>query len=40
MAAVGASVLAGPVYAPVGFLPGRRRTADEWNYAVEGLRQV
>jgi len=40
LAAVGASILAGPFYAPVGFLPGRRRTADEWNYTVEGLRQV
>jgi D-psicose/D-tagatose/L-ribulose 3-epimerase len=40
VAQVGASVLAGPFYAPVGFLPGRRRTTDEWNYAVEGLRQV
>lgn len=40
VAQVGASVLAGPFYAPVGYLPGRRRTADEWNYAVEGLRRV
>ena len=40
LAAVGASVLAGPFYAPVGFLPGRRRTTDEWNHAVEGLRQL
>jgi D-psicose/D-tagatose/L-ribulose 3-epimerase len=28
--------IAGPIYSPVGFLPGRRRTADEWNWAVEG----
>jgi D-psicose/D-tagatose/L-ribulose 3-epimerase len=40
VAQVGASVLAGPFYSPVGYLPGRRRTADEWSYAVEGLRQV
>ncbi len=40
LAALGASVLAGPFYAPVGFLPGRRRTTDEWNYAVDGLRRV
>jgi len=40
VAQVGASVLAGPFYAPVGFLPGRRRTDGEWNLAVEGLRQV
>jgi D-psicose/D-tagatose/L-ribulose 3-epimerase len=28
--------IAGPLYAPVGFLPGRRRTTDEWKRAVEG----
>jgi D-psicose/D-tagatose/L-ribulose 3-epimerase len=36
----GASVIAGPLYCPVGYLPGRRRTADEWNWAVEGYRSV
>ena len=40
VAQVGASVLAGPFYAPVGYLPGRRRTAAEWGYAVDGLRQT
>jgi D-psicose/D-tagatose/L-ribulose 3-epimerase len=40
VAQVGASVLAGPFYSPVGYLPGRRRTEDEWSYAAEGLRQV
>jgi D-psicose/D-tagatose/L-ribulose 3-epimerase len=33
---VGARILAGPLYCPVGYLPGRRRTSDEWNRAVEG----
>jgi D-psicose/D-tagatose/L-ribulose 3-epimerase len=28
-------LIAGPSYAPVGDLPGRRRTEDEWNWAVE-----
>lgn len=28
-------LIAGPLYAPVGYLPGRRRTAEEWNRAVE-----
>ena len=28
--------IAGPFYAPVGYLPGRRRTADEWKRVVEG----
>jgi D-psicose/D-tagatose/L-ribulose 3-epimerase len=40
VAEVGASVLAGPFYAPVGYLPGRRRAEDEWHRAVEGLRHV
>jgi len=31
----GAKILAGPLYSPVGFLPGRRRTEDEWKWAVE-----
>jgi D-psicose/D-tagatose/L-ribulose 3-epimerase len=35
IAACGASILAGPLYAPVGELPGRRRTASEWDWAVE-----
>jgi D-psicose/D-tagatose/L-ribulose 3-epimerase len=36
----GAKVLAGPMYSPVGYLPGRRRTSDEWKRAVEGLRSL
>jgi D-psicose/D-tagatose/L-ribulose 3-epimerase len=36
----GASVIAGPLYCPVGYLPGRRRTSDEWDWAVEGYRSV
>ena len=35
-AEVGATIIAGPLYCPVGYLPGRRRTADEWKHAVEG----
>ena len=35
VAELSGSVLAGPLYAPVGYLPGRRRTADEWRYAIE-----
>jgi D-psicose/D-tagatose/L-ribulose 3-epimerase len=31
----GAKTIAGPLYSPVGYLPGRRRTEDEWNRAVE-----
>ncbi len=36
----GAKVIAGPLYSPVGYLPGRRRTADEWKWAVEGHQAV
>ena len=36
----GASIVAGPLYCPVGYLPGRRRTRDEWKRAVEGYRQI
>ena len=39
-AEVGAKIVAGPLYAPVGYLPGRRRTADEWNRAVDGWQQL
>ena len=30
-AEVGAKMIAGPLYSPVGYLPGRRRNADEWK---------
>lgn len=37
---LGSPVFAGPFCAPVGYLPGRRRTADEWKRAVDGLRSL
>jgi D-psicose/D-tagatose/L-ribulose 3-epimerase len=36
----GAKIMAGPLYAPVGFIPGRRRTADEWKWAVEAFQAL
>jgi D-psicose/D-tagatose/L-ribulose 3-epimerase len=36
----GARIVAGPLYCPVGYLPGRRRTLDEWNWAVDGYRSI
>lgn len=39
-AEAGARLVNGPLYCPVGYLPGRRRTADEWAWAVEGYRSV
>jgi len=39
-AEAGARIIAGPLYAPVGYLPGRRRTALEWTYAVDAWREL
>jgi len=36
-AEMGASLVCGPLYAGLGVMTGRRRTEDEWNWAVEGL---
>jgi D-psicose/D-tagatose/L-ribulose 3-epimerase len=35
VAEAGAEILAGPLYAPLGDLPGRRRTSEEWGRALE-----
>lgn len=40
MAELGGKVVAGPVYSPVGWLPGRRRTADEWSRAIESYHEL
>jgi D-psicose/D-tagatose/L-ribulose 3-epimerase len=37
---LGATLLDGPLYAPVGYLPGRRRTKDEWQRAIEGYQAI
>lgn len=37
---LGASLVDGPLYAPVGYLPGRRRTDDEWQRAIEGYQAI
>jgi len=39
-AEAGATLIVGPMYAPVGYLPGRRRTADEWKRGVEAWQQL
>lgn len=36
----GARILAGPLYAPVAYLPGRRRTQNEWKHAVEAFQEL
>lgn len=38
--AVGAKLLGGPVYAPIGYLPEHRPTNDEWAWAVEAFQSV
>lgn len=40
VAETGAKILCGPMYSPVGYLPGRRRNSDEWKWAVEGLQSL
>jgi D-psicose/D-tagatose/L-ribulose 3-epimerase len=37
---LGASLLCGPVYAPVGRLVGRPRTAEEWRRAINNLGEL
>lgn len=39
-AEIGAHIIAGPMYAPVGYLPGRRRTKEEWQRAVDCWQQL
>jgi D-psicose/D-tagatose/L-ribulose 3-epimerase len=37
---LGANIVAGPLYSPVGLLVGRRRTRDEWDRAVDAYRSL
>jgi D-psicose/D-tagatose/L-ribulose 3-epimerase len=39
-AEAGAKVVAGPFCSAVGYLPGRRRTDDEWARCIEGVRAL
>lgn len=39
-AEAGMKIVAGPLYSPVGYLPGRRRTSDEWQWAIEGFQSL
>ncbi len=39
-AALGARVLGGPLYAPIGYLPGHRPNKDEWLWAVEIFQKL
>jgi D-psicose/D-tagatose/L-ribulose 3-epimerase len=37
---MGATLIGGPVYAPIGYFSGWRRTIDEWKWAVDTLQQL
>jgi D-psicose/D-tagatose/L-ribulose 3-epimerase len=39
-AELGATILGGPLYAPIGYLPKHRPTEDEWSWAVEAFQAV
>ncbi len=39
-AEIGVHRMGGPLYAPIGYLPGRRRTQDEWHWAVECIQTL
>jgi D-psicose/D-tagatose/L-ribulose 3-epimerase len=39
-AELGAHLICGPLYAGLGVMTGRRRTQEEWNWAVEGLQEA
>jgi D-psicose/D-tagatose/L-ribulose 3-epimerase len=36
----GAKIIAGPLYCPVGYLPGRSRDDNEWNWAIEAYQSL
>ena len=37
---LGSTILSGPMYTPVGFLTGQRRTAEEWRWAVDSWQRL
>jgi D-psicose/D-tagatose/L-ribulose 3-epimerase len=39
-AACGGKIIAGPLYSPVGYLAGRRRTEAEWKRGVDSWQQL
>ncbi len=39
-AEMGCETVAGPIYSPVGYLPGRRRTTVEWQNAIESYHTL
>jgi D-psicose/D-tagatose/L-ribulose 3-epimerase len=39
-ACLGAKLLGGPLYAPIGYFTGHRPTADEWQWAIEAFQSL
>jgi len=39
-AGLGAKLLVGPLYAPIGYFTGHRPTADEWQWAAEAFQSI
>lgn len=39
-AELGSTLMGGPIYAPIGYLPGRRRTDTEWKWVAEMLSSL
>lgn len=39
-AAMGAKLLGGPLFAPIGYLPEHRPNADEWSWAIEAFQSL
>lgn len=37
---MGAHLLGGPLYAPIGYLPAHRPNPDEWKWAIEALQPL
>jgi D-psicose/D-tagatose/L-ribulose 3-epimerase len=37
---LGAVVLGGPLFAPIGYLPPHRPTSDEWQWAIEAFQSI
>ena len=37
---MGAKLVGGPIYAPIGYLPNHRRTDEEWKWAIEALQSL
>jgi D-psicose/D-tagatose/L-ribulose 3-epimerase len=39
-AEMGAKLIGGPLYAPIGYMPEFRRTPDQWKWAVEAFQSL